>query len=207
MSGLFGPIVLPAATGGDGSATATATSTIKASGILYGVYAKYAGDDPATMDMTVATLGTDPSAPSYNLLVATDLVTDKMYLPRAVSHVATTGVASTTADQCQPVEDFVKVTIAQANDQGIDVSDFLEYLIDKSIPKGQGLTTDFLHALMYQICPTVDENGKRVTLSRMNTVQAAQLFDRFRTIVAPMGIVIEDPNPSWRDKCSSAAPQ
>lgn len=84
-------------------------------------------------------------------------------------------------------------TIAQANDLGIDVSDFMEYLVDKSIPKGQGLTKDFLHELMYVICPTTDFNGRRVTLSKMDTIQAASLFERFRTIVAPLGIVIEDP--------------
>lgn len=87
-------------------------------------------------------------------------------------------------------------TIAQANDLGIDVSDFLKYLVDDKIPKGQGLTKDFLHELMYTICPTTDFEGRRITLSKMNTIQAANLFERFRTIVAPLGIVIDDPG--WK---------
>lgn len=91
-------------------------------------------------------------------------------------------------------------TIAQANDLGIDVSDFLKYLLDDRIPKGQGLTPDFLHELMYVICPTTDEDGRRITLSKMNTEQASDLFERFRNIVAPLGIVISDPNPNWKKK-------
>lgn len=93
---------------------------------------------------------------------------------------------------------MIESTIVQANDLGIDVSAFLKYLLADYEPKGQGLTKDFLHELMYVICPTTDENGRRITLSRMDTQQAAALFDRFRNIVAPLGIVINDPDPNWR---------
>ncbi len=89
--------------------------------------------------------------------------------------------------------------IAQCNDEGIDVSDLLVYLIDGNIPKGQGITKDFLHELMYVICPTTDSEGRRVTLSKMSTVQASELFERFRTILAPLGINIQDPYKNWRD--------
>ena len=112
---LYGPITTPACTGADGSGAATVTSSTKVTGLVYGVYIQYVGDDPATTDVTVATLGTSPSCPSYNILVATNLATDNLFLPRAVSHVATTGVAGATNDQCLPVEDFVKVTVAGAN--------------------------------------------------------------------------------------------
>ena len=88
---------------------------------------------------------------------------------------------------------MIEQTIIQANDLGIDVSDFLKYVVSTDIPKGQGLTKDFLHDLMYAICPTTDEDGRRVTLSKMSTVQASNLFERFRTIVAPLGIDIPDP--------------
>ena len=90
--------------------------------------------------------------------------------------------------------------IAQANEKAIDVSDLLVFLIDGNIPKGQGLTTSFLHELMYVICPTTNEEGRRVTLSKMNTLQAANLFDGLRTILAPLGINVSDPDPSWREK-------
>jgi hypothetical protein len=95
---------------------------------------------------------------------------------------------------------MIEQTIIQANDLGVDVSAFLKYLVDEGIPKGQGLTKDFLHETMYAICPTTDDEGRRVTLSKMNTAQAASLFERFRDTVAPLGIVIDDPDPEWYKK-------
>ncbi len=106
-----------------------------------------------------------------------------------------------TYKQCETIFGLmIKDTIAQANDLGIDVSDFLKYLVDDKVPKGQGLTVDFLHELMYAICPTINEQGRRVTLSKMNTLQAAKLFDSFRNIVAPLGIHISEPDKNWREK-------
>ncbi len=95
---------------------------------------------------------------------------------------------------------MIRETIIQANDKAIGVDDLLVHLIDGRIPKGQMLTTDFLHELMYVICPTTDEDGRRITLSKMNTVQASALFERYRNIMAPLGIVIDDPDPNWAKK-------
>lgn len=92
---------------------------------------------------------------------------------------------------------MIQQTITQANDLAIGIDDLLVYLIDGRIPKGQGFTTDFLHELMYVICPTTDAEGRRITLSKMNTKQASELFERYRTIMAPLGIVIDDPDPNW----------
>ena len=95
---------------------------------------------------------------------------------------------------------MIQSTIIQANDQGIGVDDLLKFLVRRTdIPKGQPLTKDFLHELMYQICPTTDEDGRRVTLSKMNTKQAADLFEAYRTIIAPLGIVIDDPDVDWKN--------
>jgi len=95
---------------------------------------------------------------------------------------------------------MIQQTIEQAEYLGIGVEDLLVYLIDGNIPKGVGLNKDFLHALMYQICPTFDDNGNRITLSKMHTKQAADLFERYRNLLAPLGIVIQDPDPNWRNK-------
>lgn len=95
---------------------------------------------------------------------------------------------------------MIEQTIVQANDLGIDVSYLLKYLLNEYEPKGTGLTKDLLHELIYVICPTTDEDGRRITLSKMSSKQAADLFDRFRAIVAPLGIVIPDPNPNWNTK-------
>lgn len=95
---------------------------------------------------------------------------------------------------------MIQQTIIQANDKAIGIDDLLVYLIDGRIPKGVGITTDFLHELMYIICPTTDENDRRITLSKMNTLQANNLFERFRDIMAGIDIVIPDPDPNWADK-------
>lgn len=112
---LVGPFTTPACTGADGSGAATVTSGVKLTGLVYAIYIQYVGDDPNTTDVTIATLGTSPAAPSYNLLVATNLATDVLYKPRGVSHVATTGVAGTDNDQMLPVDDYITVTVAGAN--------------------------------------------------------------------------------------------
>ena len=97
---------------------------------------------------------------------------------------------------------MIKETIIQANDLAIGVDDLLVHLIDGRIPKGQMLTVDFLHELMYVICPTTDADGRRITLSKMNTLQASELFERYRNIMAPLGIVIDDPDPEWKKRIS-----
>lgn len=94
---------------------------------------------------------------------------------------------------------MIRETIIQANDKAIGIDDLLVHLIDGRIPKGQMLTVDFLHELMYVICPTTDKDGHRITLSKMNTKQASELFERYRTIMAPLGIVIDDPDPNWKN--------
>ncbi len=108
---------------------------------------------------------------------------------------------SKTAKQCRMIFGMVIPTvIAQSDDLGIGVERLMKYLLNGKIPKGVGLTEDFLHELMYIICPTTDENGKRVTLKDMSTTEANDLFERFRNILAPIGIVIPDPNPNWANE-------
>ena len=84
-------------------------------------------------------------------------------------------------------------TIIQAEEKAIGVDRLLVYLIAEGIPKGQEITADYLHQLMYIICPTFDEAGNQITLSGMDTEQASSLFNRYQNIMAGMGIVIEDP--------------
>jgi len=85
-------------------------------------------------------------------------------------------------------------TILQAEEKGIGVDDLLKYLLVGNIPKGAAIDEDFLHALMYVICPTTNEDGKKITLSKMNTLQASSLFKRFCDILAGIGIYIEEPD-------------
>ena len=84
-------------------------------------------------------------------------------------------------------------TILQAKEKSIGVDRILIHLIAEGIPKGQEITADYLHQLMYIICPTVDAEGNSVTLSGMDTEQASSLFNRYQNIMAGAGIIIEDP--------------
>ncbi len=100
---------------------------------------------------------------------------------------------------------MIDSTIWQADELGIGVEDLLVYLIDGNIPKGVSLTKEFLHELMYAICPTTNEKGERITLSKMSTIEANELFERFRNVMAPTGICIPEPNKNWnkgeRNEC------
>lgn len=87
--------------------------------------------------------------------------------------------------------------IEQSKDLGLDVSDLLAYLLQDNIPKGQGLTPDFIKELAYIICPTNDDEGNRVTLSKMSTIQAMNFYKGLQNIFAPLGINIPDPDPEW----------
>ena len=95
---------------------------------------------------------------------------------------------------------MIDQAVQQAEEQTIGVEELMRYLLARDIPKGQAITKDYFHALMYVICPTVNDEGEKITLSEMNTKQAGDLFERFRTILAPLGIVIDDPDPNWRNK-------
>ncbi len=92
---------------------------------------------------------------------------------------------------------MVDDAVRQAEEKTIGVEDLMIYLLANDIPKGQAITKDYLHQLMYIICPTTDDEGNRVTLSKMDTIQANSLFERFRNILAPLRIVIPEPNPNW----------
>ena len=111
---LVGPINTGAATGGAGAATSTGTSAMAISGLMYAVAIKYNDAPPdGTTDLTVKTKGT--SAPTKNILVISNSATDAEYLPREDYH-STAGVAAGSNDALIPVDDFVQVVIAQAND-------------------------------------------------------------------------------------------
>jgi hypothetical protein len=84
-------------------------------------------------------------------------------------------------------------TVLQAEDQGIGVDDLMVYFLNSDLPKGQAITSDYLHQLIYVICPTTDIDGNKVTLRDMNTQEASSLFKRFQAIIAGAGIIIDDP--------------
>ena len=94
---------------------------------------------------------------------------------------------------------LINTVIAQANDDGLDTSSFLELLVKDDLPTGVGLTKDFLHELFYCVCP-VYRDGQRITLSRMTIEEASRWFEECRNLLASRGIFVPDPDPNWREK-------
>jgi hypothetical protein len=116
---LYGPLNTGSTTGGAGTSTNNATSTIRLCGYVAAVRLRYNGSPPgATTDVTVATAGT--TCPAVTILTITDAATDGWFYPHAVAQ--TTAGATATFDGTNeiyvkiPIDDFVKITIAQAND-------------------------------------------------------------------------------------------
>ena len=94
---------------------------------------------------------------------------------------------------------LIKDAIAQANDIGLDTSSFLKEMVREDLPSGIGLTTDFLKEILYCLCPIM-RDGKRITLSKASTVEAAKFFDDARNLLAAHGIFIQEPNPHYKEK-------
>ena len=114
-SHVAGPFNSGAAVGGDGVATANTDSPIRLAGKVIGIYVKYNGSPPAgTTDVTIKAKGTSPAPPTYNLLVLTDGATDGWRYPQALIHT-TAGAEIAGEYTSLLIDDFINVTIAQAN--------------------------------------------------------------------------------------------
>lgn len=106
-------ITVTGASGGSGTATANAISKEPISGEILAVHLKYTDSPPVgTTDVTIAEANNDPAV---SVLAITNGATDGWRFPRAAV-VDTAGAAVTGAVQNVPISDYLKVTIAQAND-------------------------------------------------------------------------------------------
>lgn len=106
------------AAGGAGVATATARSTRMIKGLIRAVHLAYLETPPATTDVTVA----GATSPAIPILTISNAAADGWFFPmnQADNTVGTdiTGMGSPIA-----IEDYVDVTIAQANDgDGVTVT-------------------------------------------------------------------------------------
>lgn len=110
---LVGPINSGPAVGGDGVATANATTSVVISGTLEAIYVKYEHSPPAaTTDVVVKTAGTSP--PSTTMLTLTNAATDGVFYPRTLVHDT---AGATIAANYTPflINDRVNVLIDGAN--------------------------------------------------------------------------------------------
>jgi len=92
----------------------------------------------------------------------------------------------------------IQTILSDFNDRGYDTS----YLLPQAkIPTGTEVSKDLMCEYLYACCPTFDDSGKRITLSKMTTKQAADFFDRVRNYASSQwGVVIPDPNPFWKQE-------
>lgn len=101
------------ATGGAGVATANDVTDEIVAGLIRGVYLAYVGSPPAgTTDVTIAEKHNSPAMP---VLTVTNAATDAWFYPMAQ---ADNQAGADITNQGAPiaVADYLKVTIAQAND-------------------------------------------------------------------------------------------
>lgn len=113
--GLYGPFSTPASTGGAGVSTSTITTPTKVTGKVLSVGVQYNDSPPATTDVTVRTQGTTPAPPSVTFLTLTNVTANGYFYPHAQGHDL---AGALVAGVYEPVviDDFVVLTIAQAND-------------------------------------------------------------------------------------------
>jgi hypothetical protein len=66
---------------------------------------------------------------------------------------------------------------------------------------GYSVPADVLQQLFYATCNDVGDNGERLTLSKMSTIQASHFFEKCRDYAANQWhIFIADPDPNWKGK-------
>jgi len=111
------------------------------------------------------------------------------------------------------VIDQIVYQVNEVDFEGID--GFIEYLLDKSIPKNCPANPDSvivalrkaikktgpaeIKNILYSISPTLNADGEEITLHDMDTKQAASFTDRVVNMVAGY-VVIDDPDKNWRNK-------
>lgn len=108
-------ITVSGSTGGAGASTANTTSDNVINGTIRAIYLAYTGSPPAaTTDVTIAGAGL-ASSPTVTILTVSNAATDGWFYPMAQAvNQANTAITN----QGTPIvcDDYVKVTIAQAND-------------------------------------------------------------------------------------------
>lgn len=102
-----------------------------------------------------------------------------------------------THKQCKAIFGLAFAVIVKIfEDNGWDSS--IIYNID--IPTGVPVNSDMLIDFFYSLHPTYQDD-KRITLSKMTTVEAADFYEKISNYAASQwSIVIPDPDPEWKTK-------
>lgn len=124
---LSSPISSGSAAGSSGSATSNGNSETSLVGRVIGIYVKYNDACPVTTTVTVRTVGTSPSAPTYDILKLSAANTDGWFYP-VMQCYDTAGMLLVGAYKDVVVSDTVNILIENANaGDSADVYLMLEY--------------------------------------------------------------------------------
>lgn len=82
----------------------------------------------------------------------------------------------------------------EVRQDGID--GLIQYLKQLDIPKNVEATDDMVKKVFYTVAPTFNDKGEEITLSKMDTLQAANFMKRVRDIMAGY-VYIPEPDPNW----------
>lgn len=90
----------------------------------------------------------------------------------------------------------ITTILMEFSDRGWDSST----LLNLPVPTGIEVTKGMLQEYLYAACPVHNEEGQRVTLSKMNTLEASQFFEMVRNFAASQwSIYIPEPDPNWKE--------
>lgn len=104
-------ITTDAATGTNGSATASGVSTTPIDGVIMAVYVEYLDSPPNTTDVEIVEAY---NSPAMSILTLSNANTDGWFYPYAAT-VDQTGQANAASDEPIPVSDNVAVNVTGAN--------------------------------------------------------------------------------------------
>ena len=91
----------------------------------------------------------------------------------------------------------IGMTIEELDSRGYDTS----FLYNLPTPTGIAIKGAQLQQFLYAACPTYAEDGRELTLSKMDTMEASDFFDRCRSFLASQwSIVIPEPDKDWKNQ-------
>ena len=120
---LVGPVNSGICAGGAGTSTANADTPVRICGRLVAAYVEYLDTPPGTTDVIIKTKGASPSPPSVTFLTLTNKNTSGWFFPRVIpDDLLGVDLASLAVAEPIPFDDFINISIAQANDgDGVNV--------------------------------------------------------------------------------------
>ena len=91
----------------------------------------------------------------------------------------------------------IATAVLAFEDLGWDTS----ILLNTPKPTGIAIDSKQLCNYLYNVCPTFNQAGKHITLSDMDTKEAAKFFEDTRNFMASQwNIVIPEPDPNWKER-------